>query len=122
MQGIPLRYQKCAGDDNLDTNAKCTSLYRTLGYGITDYSIQVDTFSFCSTTFTNSGSYGDNIEKFFVGCMYDKDYWDDKMLAFDLNYALHPRYLEFKALLDREDPNQYTDRPETSLDGEDELY
>lgn len=103
--GKPLRYQKCAGDDNLDTNDKCSNLYRSLGYVITDYTVQEDVFSFCSTTFTSHGSYGDNIEKFFVGCMYDKDFWNDKMVAFR-NYENHPKYNYYARLLELENPKE----------------
>lgn len=113
--GVPLRYQKCAGDDNLDTNAQCTNLYRQLGYVVTDYTVQHDEFSFCSTTFTSAGSYGDNIEKFFIGCMYDKSYWDEKMVAYQ-NYKHHPSFDQFRELLAAETP---TDRPVSSLDGGD---
>lgn len=116
--GKPLRYQKCAGDDNLDTNERCTSLYKRLGYVITDYSVQEDVFSFCSTTFTAQGSYGDNIEKFFVGCMYDKSCWSDKMLALN-NFRYHPRFMEFVDLFDYEAPS---DRPDAPFDDEGEKF
>jgi len=95
----PFRFCLSAGDDNLDSNTKdSTDVYAQLGFEITDFALQTEQFNFCSTVFTSSGSYQENIEKFLANCLYSQDFWLERMTSFGICFGNHPQYakaLEF---------------------------
>jgi len=88
-----------AGDDNEENVNSSAEDYKRFGYHITDQEVCTREFTFCSTHFGPEGSYMENIEKFFVNCMYDQDSWAEKMLQFEILFKLHPEYLHYAALL-----------------------
>ena len=103
MLGRELRYQKCAGDDNLDTNPEAENLYRQLGYVVTDYTMQEEEFDFCSTKFTKYGSYNMNIHRFAVNFMFDAEKWDERMEAFEI-FRNHPEAEKYRRILIENQP------------------
>lgn len=102
FNGYELKFAQSCGDDNLDSNPDLRHWYRDYGFVITDQLTQTDTFSFCSTTFTSTCSYIENIEKFFVSCCYkfgkDKEH-DARLAAFDI-FEHHPERGKYASLLE----------------------
>lgn len=83
-----------AGDDNLDSYIFTRrEVYLALGFNVTDVLVQEDVFNFCSTIFTDKGSYQENIRKFvFHMLVAEKDHWDDRMRSFHSCFLNHPEY------------------------------
>lgn len=96
---LKLRFVFSAGDDNMDSNPYASEIYKAFGYVITDFVVQETSFNFCSTVFTENGSYQENISKSFVNMMYDQSSWEEKLVAFRLNFRFHPEYSHYKELL-----------------------
>lgn len=100
----PTMFVFSGGDDNLTNSPAPPYCTEALGFTVTDYERQTDSFSFCSTTFTDTVSYQDNISKFFVAVMYDKSNWITKMNSFRICFSNHPEYSYYTFLLDCERP------------------
>lgn len=83
-----------AGDDNLDSSCYDLShVYASLGFIITDFEIQEDRFTFCSTTFSDSGSYGNNIAKYCYAAILSCRTLDYTLQSeFDMLYFHHPQH------------------------------
>lgn len=90
-----------AGDDNLDSSCKQLSdYYADLGFVITDFEIQSDIFTFCSTTFKQDGCYGNNIAKYVYAAIHSKRKVDYQMqVEFRMLYQHHPEYQLYWDLL-----------------------
>jgi hypothetical protein len=105
--GTRLKFVKSAGDDNLDTNPDATSLYLQYGFVITDYQKQNPSrYDFCSTVFTPTGCYQDNVEKFVVNCIMKSPslpMFNQLVTAFK-PFEAHPEAPRYYELLKKESP------------------
>nr|WRQ64942.1 RNA-dependent RNA polymerase [Sobelivirales sp.] len=92
-RSVPVAFTISAGDDNLDTNApNLGHLYRDLGFVVTDYVEQNSRFNFCSTTFTEHGSYQDNIMKYLYAVMANSRTDEASVWNEFRAFALHPEF------------------------------
>jgi hypothetical protein len=92
---------KSNGDDYLQRLFhEPSDFYQLLGYNITDvtHTYRGKPFSFCSTTFTNSGAYGERIERSFCNLMR-LDFEAQALASFYLNYRHHPNYSQYSTLV-----------------------
>lgn len=109
--GVPLTFVKTAGDDCMDSNGDCAEFYRRRGFVTTDFAIQHDQFSFCSTRFVKDASYGENIEKFYANMMLKNEdsTWNEQVLGFHTCFSNHPDYDRFWKMIVRDSPSQVTE-------------
>jgi len=97
----PVKFVISAGDDNLDTNPKAEGIYLKYGKVITDYHANVNEYSFCSTRFTPSKSWQENIDKSFYavcqkmtqfGYQYYREQLECQLFA---SYSNHPDFSKY---------------------------
>lgn len=104
--GKPVEFVRTAGDDCVDSNNFKTvedSLAAHAKYGkvVTDVATGSDQFTFCSTVFTSSFSYQENIEKSAYKLIADQTYDAENVSQFVACYRFHPRFVEVMTLITR---------------------
>lgn len=95
----PVKEVQTAGDDCVDSNGDCTALYRELGKVITDYIEFDEEVHFCSTVFSSSGSYQENIEKSTVAACYRGNFSPEDESQFRACFEKHPKFKEYLELI-----------------------
>lgn len=98
--GKPVKFVISAGDDNLDSNKeKYDKQYLWFGKKITDFHENEEIYNFCSTTFTSTGSYQDNIEKSAYSVIVRRIFDPETLSQFDASFLNHPDYKEYYDLI-----------------------
>lgn len=97
VKGEPPRYVLTAGDDCADSNnfedqEQGKKAHAVYGKVVTDISTSTETFTFCSTIFTEQGSYQENIEKSAYKIVADGSYDIENITQFVACYKLHPDF------------------------------
>lgn len=95
VHGIPVNFTNSAGDDNLSSGKKVgAAWFAANGFILTDQASQDATtgFSFCSTTFKEGETYGDNIEKAQYNIIINSRFDINDRVQFAAMYGCHPEY------------------------------
>lgn len=112
--GVTDPFIKTAGDDEVSNiiadQDYAERWYKLYGFVITDYQLQSDAFSFCSTTFKFNNTYQENIEKAFVNILFtslNAVHYSQQLAGFAQAFKRHPKYNYYLEQLEINVPLQW---------------